>query len=398
MIDMADKSPRIVFFVPEWPVSGSAVLHSQVLTAASFLSANGAQCLFVGCERTRELAKEAEESIRKTYHIEAFVSQGYADKYGYFGRWFYCHRIYQAALDRMREFSPTHIYARAHIDSTFARKAARKLGAISVFDVRSVAAEEVALRRGKKDWRYRLVDMLELREVKKADRLLCVSENLKAVIRQRTSREATVVPCCFDEKRFHFDRGSRDRIREELGFGASDMVICYSGGLSKWQKIEAILRLFEQIAAAGPEFKFLFLTSQTRQMEEIAARASLPRDSYRIVGCPIDVVSRYLSSSDAGIIMRDDVIVNNVASPIKIGEYLSCGLPVILTRGIGDFSETVPRAGLGFLLEDGPETVTDLIRYVRAAFHADNRQMASRFAIDNLTFKNHLDSYQRVYS
>lgn len=65
------------------------------------------------------------------------------------------------------------------------------------------------------------------------------------------------------------------------------------------------------------------------------------------------LVKKYLSAANAGIIMRKDVTVNNVESPIKVGEYLACGLPVILTKGIGDYSASLPKAGVALLLSDG---------------------------------------------
>jgi len=40
-----------------------------------------------------------------------------------------------------------------------------------------------------------------------------------------------------------------------------------------------------------------------------------------------------------------------VASPIKFGEYLCCGLPVIMTPGIGDTEEIIEKHRIGRLLD-----------------------------------------------
>jgi len=45
--------------------------------------------------------------------------------------------------------------------------------------------------------------------------------------------------------------------------------------------------------------------------------------------------------------MRQDSVVNKVASPVKFGEYMAAGLPVGITRGVGDYSGAVHTFGLG---------------------------------------------------
>ena len=47
---------RILFFIPQWPASNSGVLHSQVLSTARFLSEQGFECMFIGCDFDDEKA------------------------------------------------------------------------------------------------------------------------------------------------------------------------------------------------------------------------------------------------------------------------------------------------------------------------------------------------------
>ena len=52
--------------------------------------------------------------------------------------------------------------------------------------------------------------------------------------------------------------------------------------------------------------------------------------------------------------LRNDDEVNQVASPLKLGEYLASGLPVVTSPGIGEFSELVSRNRLGVLIPPVP--------------------------------------------
>ena len=44
---------------------------------------------------------------------------------------------------------------------------------------------------------------------------------------------------------------------------------------------------------------------------------------------PYEEVPSYLSAADIAFIWRDKSIVNKVASPVKVSEYIACGLPVV---------------------------------------------------------------------
>ena len=59
----------------------------------------------------------------------------------------------------------------------------------------------------------------------------------------------------------------------------------------------------------------------------------------------------YLAAADLGLLLRDQTTLNRVASPVKFGEYLASGTPVIMTPQIGDFSSLVARKGLGTIID-----------------------------------------------
>jgi glycosyltransferase involved in cell wall biosynthesis len=56
--------------------------------------------------------------------------------------------------------------------------------------------------------------------------------------------------------------------------------------------------------------------------------------------------------ADYGILIRPNSITNSVASPVKFAEYLASGLQVLISDGIGDFSEFVVREKIGYLINN----------------------------------------------
>lgn len=53
-----------------------------------------------------------------------------------------------------------------------------------------------------------------------------------------------------------------------------------------------------------------------------------------------------------GLLLREKSLVNEVASPTKFAEYMLCGLPCILTEGIGDYSRLAREHDIGTVIND----------------------------------------------
>ncbi len=390
--------PKILYFVPDWPASSSGVLHSTVLAEAGFLHRKGLDCFFIGTDVSAEKAAEAEKYIGQKYGIRAKVYGCYSQRFKAVSIFLTARKVARLSKDIISSYCPTHVWTRSFIISNIGRKIAQEQGAISVFSVRAARAEEVALSRGK-GIKYRLCRLIETYELKKSDRLAGVSHKLKQWVHDITGRDdLVVIPCCFDKERFYFDEGARKRIRQECRFGDDEKIICYSGGLSKWQRVPDILKLCLQISKMHKDFKFLFLTQEIEQLRHIAEANNLSAERYVIKSCIHQDVPQYLSAADVGIIMRDDIPANNVASPIKIGEYLICGLPVILTRGIGDYSEALSTAGVGLVLDENSDMAKQVLGFVERSDFEKLRQKAIDFARKNVSWESHLDDLKRLFS
>ena len=63
-------------------------------------------------------------------------------------------------------------------------------------------------------------------------------------------------------------------------------------------------------------------------------------------------VPKYLVSADYGLLLREATITNQVASPVKFAEYIACGLKVIVSNHLGDYSEYVKTFENGLLNGD----------------------------------------------
>jgi glycosyltransferase involved in cell wall biosynthesis len=61
-------------------------------------------------------------------------------------------------------------------------------------------------------------------------------------------------------------------------------------------------------------------------------------------------VPTYLSAADVGLSFIATTPSEASSSLIKNGEYLACGLPVVTTPGVGDYSELIARDNVGVVV------------------------------------------------
>src|SRR3972149_7836923 len=191
-----------------------------------------------------------------------------------------------------------------------------------VYDARGIWDERI-IYKGKKDIKYYFLKMHQIFAFKKSDRQICVSNRFADLIKKyRKKKDIFVIQSCTNQIK---DKDINNITRKSLGFSETDIIICYSGGIRQYQKIDKIIELIENLPN---NFKLLCMTYSVEIMENKFLNAKIDKNRYCIKNAPTynNLVS-YLKISNAGIIFRDDIIVNNVASPIKISEYLFAGLP-----------------------------------------------------------------------
>jgi glycosyltransferase involved in cell wall biosynthesis len=403
---------RVLYVVPQSPASSDAVFQAQVLGQAGALTrAGGFECMVLAGERSPEKAAAAMEMPQISRLSKGLVLPLLPQEGHYLALRRAAGVIVAEAMPQIAAFAPDYVYIRSYVNLALARRIAARTAAQTVFDVRGLTqAEKIEqnehvrglARRAALHARAALIGVLERRAVRRADKVLAVSHALAHWMRRHTGRgDIEVVPCCVDAETFKPDLAARAQVRRDLAWAEDDPVVVYSGSMSVQQRIEETLRLLAQAQRMNPRIKVLLLTYHQAQAMNLAKRCELAEGSFAVRSAPNSQVPRWLSAADAAILLRQNILMNNVASPIKVGEYLACGLPIICSRGIGDHSGLVERTGAGVLLEDaelasaGPRKACELLAQ---ACGGAMRDRARAVALENLAWSAHVDTYRRVYS
>ena len=121
--------------------------------------------------------------------------------------------------------------------------------------------------------------------------------------------------------------------------------IVYSGGSHKWQNVDLMVETINKII---DDFDITILTPDIEIFKDKLSKYNI-QDKVTIKQVEPNMVKEEYKKAHLGFILRDDIIVNKVACPTKLVEYLSCGvIPIVLQPEIGDFNYL----GYSYILND----------------------------------------------
>lgn len=231
------------------------------------------------------------------------------------------------------------------------------------FDARAAAAEENRYLAVKENdyslKRYLLIAniyYLVHQTLSAADKIFTVSTGLKKYfqdIYNLQGKEFVSYPCLSDSSKFYYDIKVRDQMRHELKLSENTTVYIYSGGFdSEWHITEKMFAFFIELFRHEKNSKMICLTSDISNLKRILGLFPELEANILYFSVPNNEVYKFLNSADYGILFRDNTIMNNVASPTKYAEYILCGLPVMITEGVGDYSDFTINHNLGILVRE----------------------------------------------
>ena len=179
-----------------------------------------------------------------------------------------------------------------------------------------------------------------------ADAVTTVSQALKDLLIKETGAplNTSVVPCCVSKIT---DDGNRQQIRHDWGVSDDEIVVVYSGTTAAYQHLEDLTIPFMlQLAKVEKRVKLAFFSSEHEVIKNMLQARGADLNRILVRNFPQKEVASALAACDVGILIRKPTLVNRVANPVKIAEYMAAGLPLIIERGVGGVDDTLFTMGL----------------------------------------------------
>lgn len=287
-------------------------------------------------------------------------------------------------------------HARSYVPALIALALKKVMGVKFLFDMRGFWADE---RVDGRIWpsggaRYRIAKALEKVYLRKADAVITLTDAAKNEIEAleyfRGRRpHITVISTCVDLGQFE--------IRDHA---SGPFTLVYSGSLGTWYALDEMTAFFAVLKKRIPSARFLILTQSPRPLAEaVRDKYALGEKEMSVRDVVYQRMPESIASGDAGIIFSRPSWANKARCPTKLGEFLASGLPVVMSRGIGDTEALVREERVGVVVdefsESAYETAAGALRDLLGG--VDLRKRCRRVAERYFSLQEGIARYQRVY-
>ncbi|HSR17019.1 MAG TPA: glycosyltransferase, partial [Ignavibacteriaceae bacterium] len=205
-----------------------------------------------------------------------------------------------------------------------------------------------------------------------------------------------VIENSFSEKRFFYSDQLREKYRREFGLN-DKFVMVYSGHAGSWQRFDFTLETFKKLKELKTE-AYLLIISYDNEIEEKILNAGIAGNDFAVYNLAASEVGKYLISCDFGINYRDNNrLRSKVSAPIKLGEYLASGLPVLSMNKIGDSEMILNKYKTGIIIENEQEVKNKLMEIIELVKEPDIRIRCRKTAEECLSVKVSAQKYFTIY-
>lgn len=257
--------------------------------------------------------------------------------------------IQQQILKEARVVRPHVIVAETSLAGYFSLMSKSNLDIPLITDVHGLLGEESEMSGS----RYaQIISNVEKIAFHESDYLLTVSMPMKRQICLKQKVQAdkvVVVPNGVDVHRF------------QARFGLPLNVI-FAGNFAVYEKVSDYLEIAKAVEQTSP-FVF-FLMGDGVQKREILSRINKEKIPIKFMGLKTrGEALRIFSEMQVGVATSTSGLEREVAFPIKVLDYMSCGLPVVAPN-IGDWGQLIERENCGIAIKEN--SVTEFVKALYA--------------------------------
>ncbi|MDX9702315.1 MAG: hypothetical protein RBU23_04620 [Candidatus Auribacterota bacterium] len=238
--------------------------------------------------------------------------------------------------------------------------------------------------------------------LKKADHIFVLSDFFKETLcgrypelslREKISTLSTGVDC----GRNYYSPRLRTCARRELNIETKFAMTFIGNVFYSWQNISRTIEIFSLIKRTVAENAYLILLVPDNDhsiAQEFLNKYDVKAGDYLLKQVDYDQIAYYLNAADIGFLLRSKHTMNQAASPGKFGDYTACGLPVIMTEKISDFSDMISQTEFCAVLDDMDDD-DEVIRKIKPFLMHDDtrRQELSQWAVKHVSIQSRINIY-----
>ncbi len=293
------------------------------------------------------------------------------------------------------------VHARGYTPALIAFLLKKILKVRFIFDMRGFWADEKAEvnHLSKSGIVYKITKYFENLFLKDSDEAVVLTRKAKKIIEDDWGYKIalTVIPCCVDTGFFRPNYTNCERDNFTIG----KFIFVHTGSLEDWYMRAEMLDYFKVAKEIIPQVHFSIITQSPKErLTDLIRKKGLKKEDFTITSASFSQMPIHLSDVDAAFLFLSLDFSKAGCLPTKFAEFLSCGIPIIASPGIGDTEDLILKNRLGVIINSFEDR-----EYRRSFFELlklkTDRQLEVRcreVAEKEFSLKLGIDSYAGIYS
>lgn len=234
---------------------------------------------------------------------------------------------------------------------------------------------------------YRVLRAVEARTARVADRVLVRTPRAIDILVERSNT---------DRPKFHVVGNGRDPAPFLGGWpqrSDNEFRLCYAGSLGAQYRPDQMIELAQSLRKQIPNLVFRVFTGDKTNLNIALDQSGVSDRSWiEVSRLPPEEMPAALMKCDLALALRQPAFSTQGVAPIKLGEYMLAGLPVIGTEDVGPV-EPLIEAGVMFPLKEDLSQVWPWVRDNVIPHQSSVRKRAQELGLAHFSLKASVDSY-----
>lgn len=301
------------------------------------------------------------------------------------------------------------VHCRSYISALVGIKLKRKKNIKFLFDMRGFWADE---RVEGKIWDiknplfnsiYIFFKKKEKQFLSEADYTISLTENgKKEILSWKNSNfqpaPIQVIPCCANLDKFNRENVAIEmqlEIKKKLQISSNTTILGYIGSIGTWYMLPEMMEFYKTFRKKFNSTVFLFISIENETtIKSEAKRLNIPESEIVVQSVLHKDVPDYISIFDYSVFFINPSFSKKASSPVKQGELMAMGIPVICNSGVGDTDLIVQTSNAGIVLSNLTEKAYASIEFNELSF---NKSDISNRAKDYFSLENGIKEYTKIY-
>lgn len=204
-------------------------------------------------------------------------------------------------------------------------------------------------------FQYRVAHFLERRAAMRAAVIASGTRFMEQRLRDewKVKGKFVKIPTVANDKKFLFSQTNRDAMRQRLGFTPEQKILFYPGKFGDLYYREETAEMFKWLWEEDHDFHFLIVTPHTdEEVKVLFDQAGVQTGTYTIAHSDYEQIHHYFAAADFAVIAVPPGPSKKFISNIKVGEYLTAGLPFLITEGVSEDYLYATEKQVGVVVKD----------------------------------------------